>query len=691
MNDLILSGCRPEPLANYLKALGVFRLLGEQADPNIRGGWKQDEFILRSNLDREKLEQFFLQDYRPTPIVAPWNGGSGFYPKDKKEGIDALCLSPAQRFSDYRQTISDAQNLIASLGLSEKSSGEEKQLLLRQCRNHFPDKAVAWLDAAYILTENETKHEAKYPPLLGTGGNDGRLEFTNNFMQRLADVFDMETGKPTAFSRSWLSGALFNKPVQKLLTDKPIGQFYPGAAGGANASVGFSSKSLINPWDFILMIEGALLFAAATTKRLRAGAAGELSYPFSTRAAGVGYGTASAADENTRGELWIPLWESPSLLSEVVTLFSEGRAQAGRRTVKNSVDFAQALAMLGTDRGINEFIRYGFQVRNGLAYFATPLGRWKAKTRPKPNLLDQTGAWLDSLRYKAMGDTAPERIRRTFHAVEEAIMNFCKPGGPAQMTEILVEMGQAERALAISPRFREEAFAKPIVLSEEWIEALDSEKEKTEFRLALALASMGIRKNLEPVEVRPEKTHWLGLKNPPHVVWRDGSLVDNLKAVLFRRCLDTESLDGKQRADLGDIAAFISHNVDESRLEKLLWGLCLIDWSKVPTTGHRSEESFTPILYDLLKLTYLHEPLKDTKIPLNIAILTRAASGNAAEASRLAAQRLIGSGFYPLVDVIREPDKKTQRIAAALIFPISRPDIYRLVKRALKISEPVQK
>jgi len=688
MNDLILSGCRPEPLANYLKALGVFRLLGEQADSNIRGGWKQDEFILRSNLDREKLEQFFLQDYRPTPIVAPWNGGSGFYPKVKKNGIDALCISPAQRFTDYRQTISIAQNLIESLGLSEKSSGEQKQLLLRQCRNHFPDKAVAWLDAAYILTE----HEAKYPPLLGTGGNDGRLEFTNNFMQRLIDIFDIGTGAPTAFSRSWLSGALFNVPVQKLLADKPIGQFYPGAAGGANSSVGFSSKSLINPWDFILMIEGALLFAAATTKRLRAGTAIELGYPFSTRAAGVGYGTASTADETSRGELWIPLWESPSLLSEVMTLFSEGRAQAGRRPAKNSVDFAQALAMLGTDRGINEFLRYGFQERNGLAYFATPLGRWRAKARPKANLLDQVGSWIDSFRHKATGNTAPERIKRTFRAVEEAIMNFCKPGGPAQMTEIVIALGQAERALAGSPRFREEAFVKPILLSEEWIEALDNGKEKTEFQLALALASMGIRKNLEPVEVRSGKVSWLDQKNPPHVVWRDGSLINNLTAVLLRRCLDAESLDGKYRAGLGEIAAFISVDVDDSRLEKLLWGLSLIDWPKVTTAAsHRIEGSFTPMLYDLLKLTCLHEPLKDTPIPLNTAILTRAASGDAAAASKLAAQRLTGSGFHPLVDLITEPSKNTQRIAAALIFPISRSDIYRLVKRILKVSEPAQR
>lgn len=35
-HTLSLAGCTPEPLGNYLKALGVFRLVAEQADPNVR-------------------------------------------------------------------------------------------------------------------------------------------------------------------------------------------------------------------------------------------------------------------------------------------------------------------------------------------------------------------------------------------------------------------------------------------------------------------------------------------------------------------------------------------------------------------------------------------------------------------------------------------------------------------------------
>ena len=79
MPEVILEGCTPEPLMSYLKALGVLRLVSEQADPEARACWRNDVFVLRSRLDREDLIDFFLHRYQPTPIIAPWAGGSGFF------------------------------------------------------------------------------------------------------------------------------------------------------------------------------------------------------------------------------------------------------------------------------------------------------------------------------------------------------------------------------------------------------------------------------------------------------------------------------------------------------------------------------------------------------------------------------------------------------------------------------------
>ena len=212
MPDLQLAGCRPEPLAHYLKALGILRLVSEQADPEVRGWWVDDEFRLRTKLGREKLEKFFLEDYRPTPVVAPWNGGSGFYPNDRKDAIEAIFSTRAGRFLDYQATVKQSKEIIQLLALKDKPDVDAKPRLLRACRGRFSEKSLAWVDAAYVLTDEE----AKYPPLLGTGGNDGRLEFTNNFMQRLMELFDPLTGHPEVLSKTWLSSALWSEPVTGL-------------------------------------------------------------------------------------------------------------------------------------------------------------------------------------------------------------------------------------------------------------------------------------------------------------------------------------------------------------------------------------------------------------------------------------------------------------------------------------------
>ena len=74
-----LSGCRPIPLASYLKAMGLIRILWDQKDPTVQGWWEDETFVINTDLDQTALVNFFCEEYAPTPIVSPWNGGSGFY------------------------------------------------------------------------------------------------------------------------------------------------------------------------------------------------------------------------------------------------------------------------------------------------------------------------------------------------------------------------------------------------------------------------------------------------------------------------------------------------------------------------------------------------------------------------------------------------------------------------------------
>jgi CRISPR-associated protein Csx17 len=262
-DNILLPGCRPTPLASYLKALGVFRLVSEQSDPTAAGFWRDEGFQLRTRLDRDGLRHFFLQEYAPTPIIAPWNGGSGFYPKDAKEGIEALAAAEASRFARYRTAIALGKGLIEERGLNERPSDKAKLELIAGLRACAEDSMLSWIDAAVALTTEKIA----FPPLLGTGGNDGRLDFTNNFMQRIRELFDVNSGSAIPKAVRLLDAALFNDASLGLAV-AAVGQFSPGAAGGPNSTAGYEGPSRVNGWDFVLMLEGAVVFAGGISRRL---------------------------------------------------------------------------------------------------------------------------------------------------------------------------------------------------------------------------------------------------------------------------------------------------------------------------------------------------------------------------------------------------------------------------------------
>ena len=204
VHEVVLAGCVTTPLAAYLKALGILRLVAEQVDVAAKGFWRDEVFVLRSKLDQVALSDFFANGYRPTPILAPWNGGSGFYyqeeklkEKDPKTGkriktgvrnqptkatktLDNMISSTSERLQNYRNVANDCKNVILSLGYIEAPKEHEKHKLLINLRAVLPDEALVALDAALVIGEDKPG----YAPILGTGWNDGNLDFSNNFMQK---------------------------------------------------------------------------------------------------------------------------------------------------------------------------------------------------------------------------------------------------------------------------------------------------------------------------------------------------------------------------------------------------------------------------------------------------------------------------------------------------------------------------
>ncbi|MDA8064346.1 MAG: type I-U CRISPR-associated protein Csx17 [Thermaerobacter sp.] len=716
MPDVVLSGCAPEPLASYLKAVGALRVVSRQMADDWRGCWRGEEFVLRGPGTAADLERFFLWDYRPMPVVAPWNGGSGFFREGNPTAaatLERMETSQSPRLARYREAIGQARALLVQAGVQrttgkqkekKPSKAEERQAkvrLLRLARAQLPEEALEWMDAAVLLAADQDR----YPPLLGTGGNDGRLDFTVNFMQRLMDCFDPGSGRPAAQSAFWLRGSLYGEPVPGLLPGRAVGQFHPGMAGGANAGRGFEADSLANPWDFILMIEGAAAFAAAATRRLEHGPPGTFSYPFTVRMSGVGFTSAAASDEaEARGEIWLPLWKQPSTFAELRGLLSEGRAQVGARPARNGVDFARAVASLGTSRGLSGFRRFGFLKRNGKAFLASPLGRFRVEERPNMFLLQDLDGWLARL---ADGRDAPVGVREALRRVQDAILVVAQRGGQAAWCTLLVRLGELEAAVAANPGFRRERRMEPLTLRKrEWVRC--AEEDSPEFRLALALASTeGMRAHLEPVQVNKESVTWV--KDAVRVVWREGDILGSLGAVFFRRLLErresmkegealrgacpglliVSSAPGRAEgggspsagypASLADVGRFIQGDTDGRRLAALVRGLSLVvNWPVRREDG--STVAGVPASYLLLKLALsggmVGKQLGGQRegvqqcIPLDPSVAARALGGDVPGACRLAVRRLRGAGLAPAVTALWEPVSTGRRVAAALAFPV---------------------
>ncbi len=722
MPDVELGGCTPSPLLSYLKALGVLRLVGGQEDPAARGWWSEDVFRLRSKLDEDTLIEFFLERYRPTPIVAPWAGGSGFFSKDNKEAVDALSTGGSPRTKEYADTIQFVRRVIGEEGLQGKPKDEEKHRLIRMFRSGLPDAVITWMDAAMVLSQDGQI----FAPLLGTGGNDGRLDFTQNFMQRLVKL-GLHVGQPASDeSRSWLANALYAKPTR--LTTASVGQFAPGRAGGANATQGMERGSIDNPWDFVLMLEGAIMLAGAAVRRLGTSGSPQASFPFTVRAVAAGFDASSLGDElGSRGELWLPTWGRPSTALEISCLFGESRVEVSGRPASDGTDFARAVAALGIDRGLNGFTRFAFLKRSGKAFLATPIGRFSVTDRGDVALLSEMDGWLRRFRGACRGKGTPARFVRALNQIDSAIIDLCRSRGSSSLAKLLFTLGKTERELANAEHFRSEKKILPIMgLSAAWRGGADD--GSPEFQVALALASIRdleerigpLRVNLEPTDWRKRYPAWAG--SGTCTVWSAADLPTNLLNILQRRVMDGERANCEHlplfspfMVSLDTVAAFIAGDLDDQRIEQALWGLVLVDPSQ--PGGERKGEVVgprdPPVLprdYALLKLLFLPGPItaerrgdavlwryarrweaRATILP-EPRILPLLRAGRLGEACRIAAGRLRLSGLPPMpgptsTGAVRDGEwseqvsdyRRGQRLAAALLIPISQQALDHLV------------
>lgn len=701
-----LAGCSPVPLANYLKALGVLRLVAEQKDPSARGWWKDESFHLATTLDRNELEKFFLEEYAPTPMLNPWGARSGYYSGSSESSSRENLLKIVKkgketiRLKDFTKVFKVARKILKQEFQCEKpKSDEDSNRLLRRLRHSVCDKTSAWMDTCIVGLQDKVV----YPAIFGTGASEGSGSYTSTYM------FAIKTAIVDCKADVNLLSCLWGTPCPNSVWNQTFGHFIPSGIGG--------------PWDLLMAFEGICVVRSGVTSVSRPNAVKWISSPFYVAPVASGYSSSSVQDEVAvnkgkkmpgRGEQWFPLWDRPLLFGEAKNLFSHGKASVKRKAAMNGIDVATAIADYGVERGIGKFVRYGYLQRNNLAtHFAVPLGYYHVAEKPsnKMALLSEIQDWLANIRRNTRESHTVKNPPVSLQSAERAATTLYvaltqEPDAKPRWLQMLLALAGIERQLVSSGKFTKDKRLPPIPsLSPGWVEAADD--GSCEFRLALALANQSanghgsdsIRHHWMPLDKFDRfATDQSGLRKDPRVVCHGLDGERDLIALVRRRIVEGEQNKGRRFpmiatrhcvAYLPDMAAFLAGVVDVQRIIDLARALMALDFrhlSRAPTAPAGDEP---PPLYGLFRLACLPWPLVRGGVPIEIrvdpAIIQRLAAGDLEGAGNLAIRRLVSSGLTPVIRHVGGNDPRlARRLTASLAFPISGPTATKLSDQLTK-------
>ena len=661
---LQLRGCTPEPLGNYLKGLGIFRLIAEQADPQARAWWKNGVLHVLQNkwLDATtasaELVCWLMKACRFTPLIAPWQKGTGYLPIGKRAaGGLALAelLGASITSTEYFRVV--FRGFATALGIDlggdaskwpelMKTAGSNLSdaHLLRILRNQMTSSVgLKWLDAVGVSTSRSNADDTpNWFPLLASGGGEASGQYIVNHQQRLKTVLldDQEQ------SKSQLEACLFSENRAGALEIGVLSaMYYPAYVKNWNSTQNFlpDGQRFVNPWDFILLLEGTLIWSLAATKR-KGVTTERASFPFYCRgsfggSATIGPKEVEGAEKSiANGELWCPLWDGPSTLAEIERIFGEGRIQVGDRPATRSLDFALATRGLGIDRGIRAFCRYSLLERSGsgrqTTLLAVPSGNFVPENEPDLLLVAElrtfavevTNNLCDSGQQPRRLLNARIEFERAWYAVTTqrtdsnvALLELLATAGRL-MAELgtnaakpgIVKLKQGEKTV-------ERVIAPLPSLDPAWHKRVAGVGD-THFRLAQAIAGIAawgessdpyrpavdaIRSNLMPVRRRGRAWQWD--ETSRSAVWSRGApLSANLAGVLRRRLIDAQRGKGDglplwspQGAAYADLLAYWNGDIDEARLTDLIHGFALIDsgqWTQARIDNWQERHEPTPDL-----------------------------------------------------------------------------------------------
>ncbi len=560
-----------------------------------------------------------------------------------------------------------------------------------------------------------------FNPLFGTGGNAGKRDFSSGWAKATAAI-----EKPP---RGW-KREMLNADLGAFLRGEPgicLADFNSGCWFGA-ANKAFNSgtakpfrEGQLSPWAMALACEAFGLFQGSPSRRLGSARRATGAFPFVTTGAAP---TAAGEAGKNLGELWLPVWEQPMSLPEVIALFQRGRAEVNGKGATTPPAFAAAILQRGVDAGIREFRRFlllrttsenTFESR--LASVVPVAGKAEAATAVALTR-------MLNLRDSLPGDR--KKGKRWIYAglrgpLDEALVAFAEKPSPeavrATVDAMVGSLKQADRNRA-HRRSKSASPPRPPIRFQQlpgaWAASLLDENGGDvceEARIGLALATLWAAKRTKKAKKDDAALllpYWLGVQMrgpfcsmleevPFRRVWGAGTLTANLGAVLQRRLIELEPsaeppFGSWYRVGLGDIEAWLSGALDDAEVERWMMRFSLFEWSKdsVACVGKLLGHANPPdILSGSLTLFVLFKPLfqswllsallpagskreaaKTGHLP---GITAQLARGDVTAAAQLARNAYRAAGIEPAK--LHSHDfacEDPQRLLAALLIPTQR-------------------
>lgn len=730
MHVIPLRGCTPEPLGNYLKGLGVFRVFAEQYEHSIKMWWQEGHAWLLSSGDESNLIAYMRDHYAPTPFLGVWGGRLPYFEDGNAKArgrLEKIEKASHKRFSPTQLAVKELQELFKKQDWTKTKDAKKDPVFVRRLRNTWTIPAVRWLDALLVLEQARGDRELApaFGWLFGTGGNEGSGDIVNNVWEMMEEAIGFDGNIPSR-SEEWLKKSLLSEACPGGVKTT-AGQHFPWSTEAVNQGQRYMGQALTNPWDVILMMEGALMFSGSLTKRLSQYGGGKGAFPFMVDSISC---QTIDDEKKSRAAIFAPVWSSLWSYQETEAFFLEGRLQrADGRGARHALGAMAAIAERGCDRGVHKFNRYDLLERRGKGYYIAVQARDVAvPDRPSrlPTLLDPLLDFRDRLAFQLNRDkNPPKRLvtarQRLDAAIESALTAELATPSRLQPTDLLAVLEAAAACVEGVARKQEYHRFVPVpglvvVRGGE----LSVDDGSVQFRLARSLASMpGFAEYVWPIrewhsETRTQRA-WCPNGQSAKVAWGAQDLVSNLIAVFERRLVEESrqtalgargsNLFGFVPAQYSDLVVWWDELVDIRRLAQLVPALLLARWNRLesqrtPNLNSQEERVASeglPRSYALLKLVFLGGPLparpgsatkaeREDTVRSSLDVLRLLHSARAPAALVLAARRLGARGLPPLASEVilaREfifTPQQCRHLAAMLLWPIGRPQaLARLV------------